>query len=273
MRTVPRLAAALCASALVLFGGSAVSAQTATVEDVFRAMRDVGTTEAMICDARAQYETSVHDENGMEMGGTYRTYGEWVTLIHENGVKYVVSVIAEEFLIDPQDIIDYYEIALPAEPGSGLEQPGFQPSVQPEKPFSEMTLEEKKAYIAQLPYEERVAFLATLSPADRKSICQQLDSGQKTDIAKGMTDFGREIGLHVTVDDIGKDTVQVTVHDREGNLIDKTSLGLSIDATGWNLTYAVLAAAAAVLLSAAGIVLLALTGGKEKAGKENREDA
>ena len=254
-------AAACCAgiTALLICSGSAVNAHAADVNDVYQAMRDVGTTEELITTAKTQYRNTVHDENGMEMSGTYRTYDEWVTLIHENGVQYIVSVIAEEYCVDPQDIIDYYAISLPggSEDSEAAEAVPFTPSVQPEKPFAEMTQEEKKAYIASLPYEERVAFLATLSPADRKSIYQQLSDGQKTDIAAGMADFGREIGLYVSVDDIQDGTPLISVHDKDGKLIDKTALGLVVDPTGWDTTVPVLTAGSAVLLSAAGLLLFA----------------
>ncbi len=251
------------AAALLCSGAPAVHAET--VADVYQAMRDVGTTEAMIRDAQTQYENAVHDENGMELGGTYRTYGEWVSLIHENGVKYVVSVIAEEFLIDPQDIIDYYEITLPAEG----DEPVHTPSVQPEKPFAEMTLDEKKAYIAELPYEERVAFVASLSPAERKSIYQQLEPDKKADIAAGMADFGTEIGLQVSVGDTSGGNVEITVHDHNGNLIDVTPIGLRTDATGWDLTLPVLLSAAACLLALGGIFAVALCGRQNETGKEH----
>ncbi|MBQ8920763.1 MAG: hypothetical protein IJ060_01200 [Oscillospiraceae bacterium] len=265
-----RLCAGICsgAAAAVLLCAGTLHAHAETVEDVYQAMRDVGTTEAMIRDAKTQYENAVHDEAGMALGGTYRTYGEWVTLIHENGVKYVVSVIAEEFLIDPQDIIDYYEITLPAEGG----EPAYEPSVQPEKPFSEMTLEEKKAYIGQLPYEERVAFIATLSPADRKSIYNQLEPEKKADVAAGMADFGTDIGLHVSVGDTSGGNVEITVHDSDGRLIDVTSLGLSADATGWNLTVPLLLSAAACLLALGGILMIALCGRQKDTGKEHDTD-
>ena len=255
------------AAAMLLCSG-ALCVHAETVADVYQAMRDVGTTEAMIRDAQTQYENAVHDENGMELGGVYRTYGEWVTQIHENGVKYVISVIAEEFLIDPQDIIDYYEITLPAAGG----EPDYAPSVQPEKPFAEMTLAEKKAYIEGLPYEERVVFIATLSPADRKSIYTQLEPDKKADIAAGMADFGADIGMHVSVGNIAGGNIAVTVHDSDGRLIDVTSVGLSTDVTGWDLTLPILLSAAACLLALGGILLIALCGRTHDTGKEHGSD-
>ena len=257
------LAAAAMVSVLPL------RASAADAEDVFRAMADVGCTEGMITDARTQYESMPYDDQGMQMGVEYHTFDEWVVLIHEGGVTYVLSVIAKNFGVEPQDLIDYYELNTPAAtvPDQNGQQGEngttvttvttvFEPSVQPERPFAEMTMDEMRAYIDSLPYEERVAFIANLTAEQRRSILRQFTPDQKADVAAGMVDFGRTIGLNVTVDSADKDGVQLSVRDADGKLIDATSLGLSVDPTGWDTTLPVFCGAGMMLTACGGLYLI-----------------
>lgn len=250
-----RLRHTLCAVTLTLCAAAAslavpVSA-AATIEDVWQAMSEAGMPEAFILDTRNQYPNSVHDDKGMEMNGVYRTYEEWVTLIHENGAMYVWSVIAEEMCVPVEALIEHYNQK--SDP-SHQDDPPYEPSVKPEKPFAEMTLEEKRAYVASLPEEERAAFLANLSPEERNSILKQLDPDKKQDVVQGVVDLGKQMGMTVTVDDA--DSFRFSVRDRNGNLVDSASFGLTVDPTGWNTTAPVLAASGMILLSLGGMLYL-----------------
>lgn len=242
------LAAALtlCAAACMTMPVSAA----ATIEDVWQAMADAGMPDAFILDTRNQYPNSVHDASGMELNGIYHSYDEWVTLIHENGAEYVWSIIAEEMCVPVEDLIAYYNKKIdPAQ-----DEPAYEPSAQPEKPFSEMTLEEKRAFIASLPEDERAAFLVNLSPEERNSILKQLDPDKKQDVLAGVVDLGKQMGMTVTVDDA--DSYKFSVRDKNGTLIDSASFGLTVDPTGWNTTAPVLAASGMILLSLGGMLYL-----------------
>lgn len=238
-------AVTLCAAACM-----AMPVSAASIEDVWQAMADAGMPDAFILDTRNQYPNSVHDENGMEMNGIYRSYDEWVTLIHENGAEYVWSIIAEEMCVPVEDLIEYYNKKIdPAQ-----EEPPYEPSKEPETPFSEMTLAEKRAFIASLPEEERAAFLVNLSPEERNSILKQLEPDKKKDVIAGVVDLGQQMGMTVTVDDA--DSYRFSVRDQDGKLIDSASFGLTVDPTGWNTTIPVFAASGMILLSLGGMLYL-----------------
>ncbi|MCQ2417300.1 MAG: hypothetical protein MJ071_05770 [Oscillospiraceae bacterium] len=258
-----RMLAAAAVITFLPFG--TLHASAASVEDVYQAMQDVGCTAGMITDAKVQYENTEHDNIGMYMGTEYHTFQEWVQLIHRYGITYVVNVIAEFFGIDSQDIIDYYDLQTesdnPSSPPANSET--TEPSVTPEKPFDQMTLEEMRAYIDSLPYDERVAFIATLTPEQRRSILKQLPNEQKTEIAAGMVDFGSQLGLSVSIDKINADDLQLSIRNQDGELIDSSSLGFTVDATGWDTTYLFLGSLCMILTACSGIYLL---------GKGQKED-
>lgn len=253
------ITAVLAAAACFAFP---LHASAADAEDVFQAMRDVGCTESMITDVRTQYESQTHDDYGMEMGGEYHTFDEWVVLVREGGIEYVLSVIYKEFGVDPETLRRRYNLqttTAPAENGESgttVTTTTYVPSVEPEKPFVQMTLDEMKAYVNSLPEEERAEFLFNLTPEQRRSILRQLPVERKAEVAEGMAEFGRTIGLNVTVDSADEDGVKLSVRDEDGKLIDSTSLGLTVDPTGWDTTLPVLGGAGMVLAACGGLYLI-----------------
>lgn len=257
MRLAGRIAAAAAAvsCAVMLLTGTAAAADA---EDVFRAMAEAGMPASFIQDTRNQFHTQPHDENGMEMNGEYRSYDEWVALIRENGAQYVWAVIAEEMLVPVEDIVAYYE-------KKNVEQPaGTEPEPAPasEPRFAEMTLEEKRAYVASLPETERAAFLAGLTPEERNALLRQLSTDKKQEVLEGLAELGREMGMNVTVDDA--DAYRFSVRDGEGRLIDAAGFGLTVDATGWDTTVPVLTGTAMLLTAVCGLLMTAFRCKKEE---------
>lgn len=239
-------AAALCSAVLLLNGAAAAASE----EDVFRAMAEAGLPASFIQDTRNQFHTQPHDENGMEMNGIYRSYDEWVTLIRENGAQYVWGVIAEEMLVPAEDIIAYYERKASTSPAA--EEPVSEPAPAPG--FAEMTLEEKREYVASLPESERAAFLADMTAEERTSLLKQLSTDKKHEVLEGMAELGREMGMNITVDDA--ENYRFSVRDSEGRLIDTAGFGLTVDATGWDTTVPVLSGAAMVLTALGGLLMI-----------------
>lgn len=261
-----RIAAALlsiCAAAALLT--APVSAAKATAEDVFQALENAGLPDAFIQDTRNLYQTSPHDENGMEMNGQYRSYDEWVTIINQDGAMTIMAAIADAFCIPVEDMLAHYNMQTQP-PESGQDAPAatteFVPSVEPEQPFADMTLDEKRAYVASLPENERAAFLANLSPDDRASIMKQLDPEKKEEIVGGLIEIGKEMGWNVTVEDA--DALRFNVRDKDGTLIDSAGFGLTVDPTGWDTTVPVLAGSGMVLMAIGGLLILIHMTGKQE---------
>ena len=91
-----------------------------------------------------------------------------------------------------------------------------------------------------------------------------MDPAAQANVMQGFINAGEQLGMHVTVDDIGgANGISYSVRNSDGTLIDSSTIGAGVDDTGWNLTVPFLAAAGAVVLSAGGIVWLALRSRKE----------
>lgn len=253
-RTITAALLGLLASAALLT--APVSAEHATADDVFDTMREVGLPDGYIQMVHNNFERDEknHDENGMTMNGKYRSYDEWITIIREKGAVHIYEATANTMGIDVETLI-----LMCGEP-EALED--YVPSVTPEKPFAEMTLEEKRAFVDSLPEEERAKFIASLSPEERNSILKQLEPEQKEEIVGGLIELGEEMGMHISVDDA--DAFRFSVRDDSGRLIDATGFGLSVDATGWDTTVPVLAGSGMILLSVGGLLLLTRRTGKQE---------
>lgn len=119
------------------------------------------------------------------------------------------------------------------------------------KDFINMTLEEKRAYIATLSPEEQQAFFSTLSPEELKSIVKQLPSNDKLDVVDSFVKAGDAMGIKVTVDDINGNDIKMSMRNENGELIDVASVGVVVENTGHNYTklYSI---SAAMILSAFG---------------------
>ena len=234
-------AAAVCrmTAALLPLHGSA-----ATIEDVYDAMRRIGLPESMVQEAKNQYQTTEHDDAGMNINGNYFTYDVWADMV-ELYEDEIWEEVGKQFGVSKDQI---KEATQNPEPQT--------PSVEPEKPFASMSLEEKQAYIASLPEEERAAFLAGLSTADRNSIIKQMDTESKANIAEGFIGLGEQLGMHVSVDELDSNSISYSVRNSEGTLIDVSSVGNTVDNTGWDMTLPVLAASGMILLAVGGIAVI-----------------
>lgn len=125
------------------------------------------------------------------------------------------------------------------------------------KEFINMTLEEKRAYIATLSPKEQQAFFNTLSPEELKSIVKQLPSDDKLDVVDSFVKAGDAMGIKVTVDDIKGNDIKMSMRNENGELIDVASVGVAVENTGHNYTklYSI---SAAMILAAFGSLCLVI---------------
>lgn len=240
----------------------ALNVSAATVEDVYSAMEAIGMPAAFIQDTRNQFPNTVHDDDGMELNGEYHTYADWAVLIRGNGMDYVFGVIAEEFCVDKDALVEYYmnlnQTTAPSADEPSQTTTTTAVTTPDGKTFADMTPDEKHAYIMSLPEDERIAFLASLSPAERNDLLKHMDQSKLQGVMQGMADIASQMGMHVTVDSAGDGSLSFSVRDDAGNLMDSTSLGLRVDATGWNTTLPVLGASAVMLGAVGGLIYLSL---------------
>lgn len=261
-----KLTARIASAAAMLICGTAMpfSASASSVEDVYDAMRRIGMPESMVQEAKLQYQNTEHDENGMSINGNYFTYDVWADMveIYEDDIW---NEVGKQFNVSGEDI----KQAAAAEPVQTQEAPAenaaqdtatepVKPavSVAPEKPFVNMTLDEKKEYVASLPEEERAGFIAGLSTTERNSVIKQMSTDSQANIASGFIQLGEQLGMHISVDQLDGNGINYSVRSSDGTLIDVSSVGTSVDDTGWNTTIPVLAGSAMILGAVGGLMML-----------------
>lgn len=265
-----KLTARIASAAAMLICGAAMpfSASASSVEDVYDAMRRIGMPESMVQEAKLQYQNTEHDENGMSINGNYFTYDVWADMveIYEDDIW---NEVGKQFNVSGEDI-KQAAATEPAQTAQTQEAPAenaaqetatepVKPavSVAPSKPFVNMTLDEKKEYVASLPEEERAGFIAGLSTTERNSVIKQMSTDSQANIASGFIELGEQLGMHISVDQLDGNGINYSVRSSDGTLIDVSSVGTSVDDTGWNTTIPVLAGSAMILGAVGGLMMLA----------------
>ncbi len=278
--TRKKLTAGISAAAAVLLCGAAMpfAASAESVEDVYEAMRRIGLPESMVQEAKIQYQNTEHDEEGMTINETYLTYDVWADMVelYEDDIR---NEVGKQFGVSGDAIKEAAEAersqqpaeTLPASESSAApaetapvktEKPAV--SVEPPKPFVNMTLDEKKDYVASLPETERAGFIAGLSTSERNSVIKQMSTESQANIASGFIQLGEQFGMHISVDQLDGSGINYSVRNGDGTLIDVSSVGTTVDDTGWNTTVPVLAGSAMILGAVGGLILLTRRQRKEE---------
>ncbi len=137
--------------------------------------------------------------------------------------------------------------------------------IEPEE-FGQLSIEEKREYLTALPAEQKQEYLDVMTGEEKNQLLKQLDTSQQVEVISSMLGFGEPFGYNFSIEDIDDGTVIISARDDDNRLVGVTVLGDSVEKTGKAYTYPVLGACGAVLLSAAGIVILL-----RKAGAEDGE--
>jgi hypothetical protein len=120
--------------------------------------------------------------------------------------------------------------------------------------FKNMTLEEKKNYISNAPAEQKSELISAMTNDEKNQLLKQTDISTQADIVAEMLGVGEAFGINFSVDEISDDKIMISARDENGNLIDVTTFGNSVEATGIPYTVPVIAGSSAVLFSLAGII-------------------
>ena len=236
-----------------------------SVEDVYAAMRRIGMPETMIQEAKTQYQNTPHDANGMAINGTYYEYDIWADMV-ELYEDEIWEEVGKQFGVAGSDIRKQMNTTAPPDAAAPAEtQTTAAPVPAPEKPFINMTLKEKQDYVASLPTDQRAAFLASLSTSERNSIIKQMNTDSQANIASGFIDLGEQLGMHISVDQLGENGISYSVRNSDGELIDSNSVSATVDDTGWDMTIPVFGSCGAILLAAGGLAWIALRSRKQEA--------
>lgn len=258
----------LGASAALLFGG--MTAGATTVEDVWQAAREAGYPEYMIQDyyniARAQKPDPAEwtSENFDKVIAALRehpyiTTGPQVT----QKVTTTTTAIPETTTQTNNDEPDTPSATEPAptEPVKNVitltMADGTTFTRISKQEFIALSYEGKQSYIATFPPEQQQVIIDNLSPEERRSLLKQLPTDKKLETIQGLADVAGEMGVKLTVEELGDDTVKLTVHDEDGKVIGHSSVGADIvENTGYDRRWVFAAAGGLFLISIAGVIFL-----------------
>ncbi len=258
----------LGASAALLFGG--MTAGATTVEDVWQAAREAGYPEYMIQDyyniARAQKPDPAEwtSENFDKVIAALRehpyiTTGPQVT----QKVTTTTTALPETTTQTNNDEPDTPSATEPAptEPVKNVitltMADGTTFTRISKQEFIALSYEGKQSYIATFPPEQQQVIIDNLSPEERRSLLKQLPTDKKLETIQGLADVAGEMGVKLTVEELGDDTVKLTVHDEDGKVIGHSSVGADIvENTGYDRRWVFAVSGGLFLISIAGVIFL-----------------
>ena len=92
-----------------------------------------------------------------------------------------------------------------------------------------------------------------------------MDTDSQANVMSGFIGLGEQLGMHISVDQIGGDGLNYSVRNSEGELIDSNSVSAVADDTGWDMTVPVLGGSLMTLAAFGGLVWLCIRGRKQEA--------
>ncbi len=233
-----------------------MTANAYSINDVAQALRNACVPESQIQQMLNVYQYCEKDANGIYYGDYYYRYDEIVWTIEGFGdsINDVIDQYMDTAIAMQQQIIASATATTTTTTGNGNGGGSTTTTtVKPEKSFELMTMDEKIAYLASLPDDERKEFMANLSIDEKQSILAQMSTGNQAAVLDQMTQILKELGFHMSVDNMQQGQIDVSVRDENGNLIDSSPMGVIVEDTGWNLTGWFALASVLVLISLAGI--------------------
>lgn len=123
------------------------------------------------------------------------------------------------------------------------------------KDFIALSYEDKMKYISSFTPEQQQAIINSLSPEEYQSILKQSPVDQKAQIVDKLSDAVEEMGLNINVDDISDDSLTISIINKDGELVNRTTAGDTVENTGYNRSM-LFATAGGLLAAALGILFL-----------------
>ena len=278
-RTTKYLLPALCTAVLCL--SSSLSASAYTADDVAAKARAAGWPEYLIQSGYNEWASGNYSQADLDKAYNSVTQYDEETgeLIRTAlGVKAPASSAASDTPTDAAtDAPTAAETAAPASQAADLPAETNAPASQQTTPaapatvtkadgtteervskadFIQMTIDEKKDYVASLSEESQKDFMDSLSREERNSIIKQLPAEEKAALIQSYVDTAKDMGMNVAVDSITDNNVSMTIRNEDGQVIGKTAVGTIIDETGISHTAPLLTALLAAMVSVLGFMMI-----------------
>ncbi|MGN0591794.1 MAG: LPXTG cell wall anchor domain-containing protein [Ruminococcus sp.] len=253
MRKKQKQAVILTAAILLTLPmGSTLTASAATPEDVVAAVENAGWPDWMVQQAA----------NSLSSGSfTSAQCDQMIAQITEYD-EAVAKQIQEQLGIQIPDDAGTAPEAKPSQDDTDAgttdtDTTGNSTDTRPSHAdFIHMTLEEKKEYLNSLSEEERQTFLSTMTADERNSMVKQLSAADQAALLSDFMDIGAQFGIFFHIEELTGDDAVIRAYDKDGNLINITTMGISVDPTGNSYTVPVAAGAGLLLLSVGGLFFL-----------------
>lgn len=123
--------------------------------------------------------------------------------------------------------------------------------------FINMSYDEKMSYVHSFPQSQQQAIIDDLSPEEYKSIMKQSPTDKKMQIIGKLSEAANEMGLNITVDEITDSSLTVAMRNDEGELVNISTAGATVDDTGYDRR-GIFALSAALLCAAACMTIFLL---------------
>ncbi len=273
-RNVKRIAGLVCSLALVLGNGvNPINASATTVQDVIAHAYAVGLPEATIQQYINTYSSGTYTSEQCDKA--IGILDEWAA--KRDGIIIGEPPAVTNPITPPADttpIVTTNPITNTENPTASTEKAGagnestvtsgttssagsnnnnFVGNVSKEQ-FNNMTIEQKQEYIGGLSTEQKTELIQNMTPEEKNNFIKELDITVQADIISEFVGFGEAFGLNLSVDKISDDAISISARDENGNLIDVTTFGNTVEATGIPYTAPILIGSSAILVSVAGII-------------------
>ncbi|EWM53448.1 hypothetical protein [Ruminococcus flavefaciens] len=122
--------------------------------------------------------------------------------------------------------------------------------------FIKMSYDEKMAYVRSFTPAQQQALIDNLSPEEYRSLMKQSPADQKLQIVGTLSDAAKEMGLNISVDEVSDDTLTLAVRNDNGELVNVSTAGASVEDTGYDRRGILAAAGALISLSIGAVYIL-----------------
>lgn len=240
--------AIISASAIV-----SMNAWATTVDDVAEVARKYGYPEDTIIQGYKEYDSHPEDYPSERLD-------EAIAKLHEAGSQLVTT--------GPQVTQTETVTTVASEEGNGETQPSDPDVITltasdgttftriSREAFINMSYDEKMAYLSSFTPAQQQAIIDDLSPLEYRSLMKQSPAEQKIKVVDKLSEAAEEMGINITVDELTDDSITLAMRNDNGELINVSKAGVSVEDTGYDRRGIVALACSLICAAVGGVYFL-----------------
>lgn len=125
-----------------------------------------------------------------------------------------------------------------------------------EEEFKQLSVDEKRKYINQIPEEKKQAYLDLMTNDEKNHILKELDISSQVEVISKVAEMGTAFDYDFSIEKISEGQVVISTKDTSGNIVSVSKLGNTIEETGISYVVPITIALLFILFSLSGIILL-----------------